>query len=158
MPLVTVVEVMPAPVNRVWEVVNDIESFPRLMKHVRSVQVTERGPNYRVSAWEVELKGCIMRWTEREEISAAQHRIDYHQVEGEMETFEGCWQLEPETYETTRVMLSVQFNIGIPMLCQMLNPICERAIRDSSQGMLLSLASAATQEAVHNQDRLGSPS
>jgi ribosome-associated toxin RatA of RatAB toxin-antitoxin module len=157
MPLVTVVEVMPAPVNRVWEIVNDVESYPRLMKHVRSVQVIERGLNYRVSAWEVELKGCIMRWTEREEISAAQHRIDYHQVEGEMETFEGSWQLEPETDETTRVMLSVQFNVGIPMLCEMLNPICERAIHDSSQGMLLSLAAEAAQQAGHDERRLASP-
>jgi ribosome-associated toxin RatA of RatAB toxin-antitoxin module len=146
MPLVTVVEVMPAPVNRVWEVVNDIESYPRLMKHVRSVEVRERGLNYRVSTWEVELKGCIMRWIEHEEINAAQYRIEYHQVEGEMQTFEGIWQLEQQTDETTRVTLSVQFDVGIPSLCEMLNPICERAILDSSQGMLLSLASAATQQ------------
>ena len=44
MPLVEVAEIIPAPVQRVWDVVNDVESFPRLMEHVQSLQVLERCP------------------------------------------------------------------------------------------------------------------
>ena len=47
MPLVEVTEVIAAPVDRVWEVVNDVASYPRLIAHVRSlvdetIQVTEQ--------------------------------------------------------------------------------------------------------------------
>jgi ribosome-associated toxin RatA of RatAB toxin-antitoxin module len=143
MPLVEVAETIPAPVDRVWEVVNDVESYPRLMEHVRSMTVVERGENYRLTEWHVELKGCLMRWLEREELQPDRYRIEYRQIEGELAEFEGYWQLEPLTESSTRVVLTVRFEIGIPMLSEMLNPVAERAIRDNSRNMLLSLATEA---------------
>jgi ribosome-associated toxin RatA of RatAB toxin-antitoxin module len=147
MPFVEVDEIMPASVDKVWEVVNDVEAYPRLMEHVRSLEVRERGPNYRHTAWEVDLKGCVMNWVEREDIDAERYHIDYHQIEGDLEQFEGYWQLEPLTPDTCRAVLTVQFNIGIPMLDEMLNPIAERAIRESSLKMLRSLGSEAASDA-----------
>jgi coenzyme Q-binding protein COQ10 len=143
MPLVEVAETIPAPLQTVWTVVNDVESYPRLMEHVRSLRVLERGDTYRLTEWQVELKGCVMRWVEREELIPEQHRIEYRQLEGELAQFEGFWQLDALTDATTRVVLSVRFEIGIPMLCDMLNPVAERAIRDNSRNMLMSLATEA---------------
>ena len=143
MPLVEVAEIIAAPVDRVWDVVNDVEAYPRLMDHVQSLKVIERGPAHRLTEWVCELKGCVMRWVEREELDDARHRIEYRQVEGELAAFEGHWQLEPLPDGSTRVSLSVFFDIGIPMLSEMLNPVAERAIRDNSRNMLLSLASQA---------------
>ncbi|MGA7732799.1 MAG: aromatase/cyclase [Chloroflexia bacterium] len=147
MPLVEVDEIMQAPVDMVWEVVNDVEAYPRLMEHVRSLKVLEHGPNYRHLAWEVDLKGCVMSWVEREEIDHERYRIDYRQIEGDLAEFEGYWQLEPLTADTCRATLAVQFDIGIPMLSEMINPIAERAIRDNSLKMLHSLGSEAASEA-----------
>ena len=95
MPLVEVAEVIPAPVQRVWDVVNDVESYPRLMEHVQSLQVLERGPAYRLTEWVCDLKGCVMRWVEREEFDRDTYRVEYHQLEGDLAAFEGFWQLEP---------------------------------------------------------------
>ena len=113
------------------------------MDHVRSVRVLERGVDYRLIAWEVDCRGFVMRWVEREEINRARHRIDYRQVKGDLAQFEGYWQIEPLDGERTRVTLAVQFEIGIPMLSDMINPVAERAIRDNSQKMLDALASEA---------------
>ena len=146
--LVEVIEITPLPVERVWTVVNDVESFPRLMDHVRSLEVLERGPNYRVTAWEVDLKGCTMRWVEREDIDPERYRIEYRQIKGDLAVFEGYWQLERLTDQTSRTILSVRFDIGIPMLSEMLNPVAERTIRDNSQKMLASLAAHAVREAA----------
>jgi coenzyme Q-binding protein COQ10 len=153
MPLVEVDEVMPAPVQRVWDVVNDVLSYPRLMDHVKSVEVREQGSNYRLTVWVVDLKGCRMRWVEREEVNHERHRIEYRQLEGDMATFEGFWQLEALTADSTRVILSVQFDIGIPMLSEMLNPVAERAIRDNSRRMLMSLGSEAAQQKTVQEPR-----
>jgi hypothetical protein len=49
--------------------------------------------------------------------------------------------------------LSVYFDIGIPMLSEMLNPVAERAVRDNSRNMLLSIASEASQAGIQ-QERL----
>lgn len=146
MPLVEVSEVIAAPLARVWEVVNDIASYPRLMEHVRSVKMLESSPTHRLSEWEVDLKGCVMRWVEREQIDAARHRIDYRLVEGDLASFEGFWQLEPLTAGSSRATVSATFDIGIPMLADMLNPVCERAIRDNSLRMLTSVATEVAQK------------
>jgi coenzyme Q-binding protein COQ10 len=143
MALVEVHEHVLAPIETVWEVVNDVESYPRLMEPVRSLEVLERGPDFRVTAWEVDLKGCIMRWVEREDADRDRWRIDYRQVEGDLETFEGYWQLRRAAEDSSHVTLSVRFDLGMPMLSEMLDPIAERAIRDNSRLMLHSLASHA---------------
>jgi ribosome-associated toxin RatA of RatAB toxin-antitoxin module len=148
MPLVEVDEIMPAPVERVWDVVNDVLSYPRLMDHVKSVEVQEEGPGYRLTVWVVDLKGCVMRWVEREELDQSRYRIEYRQVQGDLAKFEGFWQLESVTPQSTRVVLSAQFDIGIPMLSEMLNPVAERAIRENSRRMLLSLGAEAAQQKV----------
>jgi len=145
MPLVEVAEVIPAPVQRVWDVVNDVESYPRLMEHVQTLQVLERGPAYRLTEWVCDLKGCVMRWVEREEFDRENYRVEYHQLEGDLAAFEGFWQLEALSESATRVTLSVLFDIGIPMLSEMLNPVAERAVRDNSRNMLLSISSEAVQ-------------
>jgi ribosome-associated toxin RatA of RatAB toxin-antitoxin module len=152
-PLVEVAEIIAAPVHRVWDVVNDVESYPRLMEHVQSLKVLEQGPAYRLLEWVCELKGCVMRWIEREELDPIGYRIEYRQIEGELAAFEGHWQLEPLSESSTRVALSVYFDIGIPMLSEMLNPVAERAVRDNSRNMLLSIASEASQAGIQ-QERL----
>jgi len=143
MPVVEVEERIAAPIETVWNLINDVESHPRLMEHVRSVEVRETGPGYRVAAWEADLKGCRMSWVEREEIDAERRRIDYHLVEGDLAQMEGFWQVDPLPDGAVKVVLSVAFDIGMPMLSDMLNPVAERAIRENSRAMLASLASHA---------------
>lgn len=145
MPLVEVDEIMPAPAETIWELINDVEAYTRLMQHVRSVEVLETGPNFRRLAWEVELKGCIMRWIEYEESDPDRYRIDYHQTEGDLAEFSGYWQLYPLTDGSCRAVMAVNFDIGMPMLSEMMNPVAEHAIRENSRSMLASLASHAAQ-------------
>ena len=142
-PLVEVQEHIAAPIATVWEWVNDIESYPELMEPVLAVEVTERGEAHRVAAWEIELKGCVMRWVEHEDIDPERYRIDYRQLDGDLAEFEGYWQLGPLGESETTVTLTVSFDVGTPMLREMLNPVAERAIRENSASMLRSLAAHA---------------
>lgn len=146
MPVVEVSEVMAAPIDRVWDVINDLESYPRLMDHVRSLKIKEQTPTHRLAEWQIDLKGCVMRWNEREDIDRDRYRIDYRALDGDLAEFDGYWQLEALSPESTRVTHSVSFEIGIPMLSQILNPVAERAIRDNTHKMLASLGSQAAQK------------
>jgi ribosome-associated toxin RatA of RatAB toxin-antitoxin module len=147
MPRVEVNEHVAAPIEAVWDLINDVEAHPHLMQPVQSAEVLERDEAHRVVAWHVDLRGCAMRWVEREEIHRDHWRIDYRQVAGDLEVFEGYWQLEPATDEQTLVTLVVIFDTGMPMLAEMLDPIAERAIRENSEIMLHSLASHAVKSA-----------
>lgn len=144
MPLVEVHKDILAPLISVWNAINDVESYPRLMESVRSVEVLEDDEDHRVVIWQVDLKGCVLRWVEREEIDVERWRIDYRQIEGDLAAFDGYWQLE-SIEDRSRVTLVVRFDIGLPMLGEMLDPIAERAIRENAQMMLRSLASYTTE-------------
>lgn len=143
MPVVRVEQTVAAPLERVWTVIRDVEARTRLMGGMSSVEVRETGPGFRVTAREAELKGCAMRWTEREEIDDEHHRLETHLIDGDLAAMDGQWQLERLGDDAVHVTLTVSFDIGVPELSDMLDPVAERAIHDSSAAMLAALASDA---------------
>jgi coenzyme Q-binding protein COQ10 len=139
MPTLEVSERVRAPIDKVWATVCAVEAYPQLMKPVRDVRVLEDGDNWAITAWEVELKGSILKWTEREERDPKTYRVAYHQVDGDLELFRGGWALTRISDDVTEAKLVVEFEIGIPMLRDMLNPVATRALTDNARIMLLSL-------------------
>jgi coenzyme Q-binding protein COQ10 len=140
MPLIIVRERIEGPIAKVWELVRNIEDYPRFMKPVQEVNVLSRAGNVVEAEWAVELKGSLLRWSERETCYPAEHRIDFVQIEGDLEKFKGHWDLKALSDEVTEVELQVDFEIGIPALRDMLNPVAEKALRENSITMLRSFA------------------
>jgi ribosome-associated toxin RatA of RatAB toxin-antitoxin module len=136
---VEVRERLAAPLPAVWDLICDVESYPKFMPSVRSTTVLDNGEDWTVTMWEVELRGSVMKWIEREERDHARHHLAYHQVEGDLRQFQGYWQLHPVAPAVTDAILLVRFEIGIPMLAEILDPVAEQAIRDNSRRMLRSL-------------------
>lgn len=148
MPTVTVIERLHTPLDKVWALICDVRGYPRLMRSVREITVREEavddaGITSAVTEWEIELKGSILRWTEREHRDPLRHRITYEQLDGDMERFEGWWQVTEVDIDVTQVELVVDFEIGIPLLKPMLEPVAVRAIERNSTEMLLSLGPRA---------------
>jgi ribosome-associated toxin RatA of RatAB toxin-antitoxin module len=133
-----------APVARVWDTVVDIESYPALMESVRSVRIVDfAGPTERTVAWSVTLKGSILEWREVERLDPARHVVRFEQLSGDMERFEGAWRLTARAPHLTRVRLAVSFEIGIPLLAEMLNPVAQRSLHDNCREMLLGIEQEA---------------
>ena len=127
-----------APADRVWSAVIDIERYPDTMENVRWVKVHSRdGETRRRSEWSIVLKGSILEWKEDETIDHERRVMSFEQVSGDLETFDGQWVLEELGPELTRVSFEVSFEIGIPLLAEMLNPVAQRALRDNCTEMLL---------------------
>lgn len=139
MPTVEVCQELDAPIDEVWDLICGVEAYRR-MEPVRSLEVLSEGHNWVITRWEVELKGNILIWTQRETRDQQNHRIEYQQLDGDLETFDGYWQLTSTAGGSTEAVLNVHFGIGIPMLSEMLDPVAERALRDNSRKMLLSLS------------------
>lgn len=135
MPFVEVHTVIRAPRQQVYEIIKDMPSYPKFMPNLKKVEVIERRPNATVTEWVSVVKGATLKWTELDEFDDANCRIHYHQLGGDLKKFEGDWILE-ETPEGTRVTLTVDFEIGIPMFATMLNPVARLVVRDNAEGML----------------------
>jgi ribosome-associated toxin RatA of RatAB toxin-antitoxin module len=129
-----------APAARVWEVVTAIERYPDSMDSVRWVKIIDGSdPLARRSGWSVLLKGSILEWEEAERLDPDNLVMAFHQVTGDMEIFEGEWRVTPIDDERTNVKLHTSFEIGIPLLADMLNPVAERSLRANSREMLLGI-------------------
>jgi ribosome-associated toxin RatA of RatAB toxin-antitoxin module len=141
-----------APAARVWEVVTAIERYPDSMDSVRWVKIIDgTDPLARRSGWSVLLKGSILEWEEVEKLDPDNLVMAFHQVAGDMETFDGAWRVTPIDEARTNVKLDLAFEIGIPLLADMLNPVAERSLRANSREMLLGIE----RDAVAATDRLG---
>lgn len=121
----------------VWEAVLDIERYPELMTNVVSVKIEEwETPTTRRSQWAMIIKGATLVWRDREFIDHDEHTVNFTQVSGDLERFEGAWELTAKEAELTRVRLTISFEIGIPLLAGMLNPVAQRALYGNAREML----------------------
>lgn len=130
------------PAQRVWEALLDCEAFPSYMDEVVDVTIVEQDGDHRVSRWSVLLKGSELQWEETETIDHTRRRIEFEQTEGDLAYFTGHWEVSEDGAQTT-VELHVEFDIGIPLMADMLNPVAARALEDNSQQILAQLGNRA---------------
>jgi ribosome-associated toxin RatA of RatAB toxin-antitoxin module len=137
MPEVSLEIAIEAPLQKVWETVIDVEGYPEMMDHVRSVRlVGQPGGRVRRAEWSVLLQGSILEWLEEDHLDPEAGTISFRQVSGDLEFFDGGWRLSPDGAARTIVAFEVAFDIGIPSLANMLNPVAERALRENCTKML----------------------
>lgn len=139
MPIVVVKEVVDAPIDKVYQVVSDQESYPQFMKTMETIRVIERGDGYTLTEWVARLQGARFRWVEKDLYFPDEYRITYDQTEGDLKVFRGYWALT-EVPEGTLVELVTEFEFGIPMLSAMLNPVAKLALKNNSKAMLEAIA------------------
>ena len=135
MPYVEVSKVIRGPRDAVYRLIRDMENFPEFMEDVISVKILERDETSTLSEWVTQLEGRRLTWKEREIFHDAEYRIEYHQVEGDLKKFEGEWILE-QVPEGTRVTLTCEFELGIPMFAALLHPIARIKVRENVESML----------------------
>lgn len=140
MPVVNIDQDIQAPIERVWETLLDVESYEESMETVRWVRLIETGDEHtRRAEWSVVLKGSILEWEEEEQLDHGAHKVVFKQLRGDLEFFDGYWMLEEIEPNQTRAHFEVEFEIGIPMLAEMLNPVAQRSLEESCAGMLRDL-------------------
>ena len=129
----------------VWPTLVNFERYPDLMEDVVRVQVLERSETSMVSSWEVLLNGSQFTWTERDTLTAPR-LIEFEQIDGDLEVWKGKWELLRDG-DNLSAALTVDFDIGIPSLSEILDPIGERAIRANCRQMLDAIRQHASEPA-----------
>ncbi len=139
MPFVACEAVVPGEPRRAFDLASDMESYPRFMKDVVALRVLEREPGAQLSEWQARFQGRVLRWIEREVLDEAGLTIRYNQTEGDLSKFEGAWTFEPAP-DGTRVTLTCDFDLGIPMLAPLLDPVARLVVRKNCEDMIAAIA------------------
>ncbi len=138
MPVVKTSHTSTENADEVWAALLDSESYATYMDEVREITVVSWEGDRRVSHWSVLLKGSELEWEEEEFIDHDHHRIEFRQLDGDLAYFTGYWQVTADERGTT-AELHVEFDIGIPLMSEMLNPVAARALEDNSKAILQQL-------------------
>ncbi len=121
--------------DQLWKVLLDIEAFPSYMEGVNEVEVTGEDGGRRSSSWVVELKGSEMEWDQEDVIDAERRRVEFRQTDGDLAEYTGYWQVV-EDAEGVGLELNVEFDIGLPMVAEMIHPAVAKALEGYQQGIV----------------------
>ena len=127
-----------APARKVYELAKEQERFPEFMPDVESVTVLERHPDHMLTKWKTLVEEAPIEWVEEDRFNDAARRIDYKLLEGDLDKFEGAWTFE-ETAGVTKVVLSVDYDFGVPVLAELIGPTLQRKVQENSEMMLAAL-------------------
>ncbi|WP_320777271.1 type II toxin-antitoxin system RatA family toxin [Streptomyces sp. CRN 30] len=140
MPVVEETLIIGAHADDAWTAVTDVESYPETTRNVQSVRVVSaESDTVRRTAWSVLLRGSVLQWVQNEELDPVNRIVTFQQESGDMETYTGHWTVVPLDDGRCSVTLYVDFEIGIPLMADMLNPIAVTALRESAHTMLSGL-------------------
>jgi ribosome-associated toxin RatA of RatAB toxin-antitoxin module len=138
MPYVETSIAIAAPPRAVYELAKQQDRFPEFMPDVESVTVLERHPDHMLTRWKTLVEEAPIEWTEEDRFDDDNLRIDYKLLEGDLDKFEGSWTFAEQDGKT-HVVLSVDYDFGVPTLAELIGPTLERKVRENSEMMLAAL-------------------
>jgi len=131
MPLVRIGAFIPVDDPReALRMVVDYRRWQETAESVRSVVVDPQGDGTDVSTWEVVFRGGLMRWTERDHLDLDALRQSFSLIEGDPHAFAGTWTAVPREGGCS-VVMDAQFDLGMPSLSHVLDPIAVEALEDA---------------------------
>lgn len=116
--------------NEVYAVLCNFESYPEISEAVRSVNLSMLTEEQGFSTWEVDFRGGILQWTEEDYFNPEACLISFKQTQGDVENLSGEWRVQKQE-EGCLIMFTASFDMGIPSLNHILNPIALQAMRDN---------------------------
>jgi ribosome-associated toxin RatA of RatAB toxin-antitoxin module len=139
-----------APLDRVYALARDVETFPEFMPDVESVNVAEKEADgsRTVTEWvgvarEFKLK---IRWTEEDLWDDATYTCTFHQIRGDYKAYSGSWTFTEQDGQTLFAS-SIDYEIEIPMIGALLKAVIGRLMRDNTQKVLEAIKTRAEQAA-----------
>jgi ribosome-associated toxin RatA of RatAB toxin-antitoxin module len=117
--------------------IGDFRRYPELTDAVDEVVVhaSDDGADTVVSAWAVRFRNGILRWTERDTFDRARLTVHFEQLTGDFATFTGAWHVTASP-AGTRVSFEAAFDLGIPTLAAIIDPVAEAVLQTNILAIL----------------------
>lgn len=118
-----------------YPMVCDFRRYPELTDAVLQVNVDDLGGGRTGCTWLVKFRRGTLKWSEEDRFDAAAHRVDFKLISGDLDQLAGHWQLVDEG-DGCRLSFACEFDMGIPTLAHVIEPIAEETLR-SHIGLIL---------------------
>lgn len=120
---------LPGDRRRVLDLLTRVEDFSSYMPNIRESRVLKKSTNEMLSEWLVETDGLPIRWRQKSVFDMRNFSINFEAVSGDLEKFEGMWELRKGEGNSTDVNIIVRVRLGIPIPEQVVSDELELRIK-----------------------------
>lgn len=127
--------------------ISDFARYPDFTPTVLGVEVQPTDPDGSViSSWLVAFRKGQLRWTERDVLDPTNRRIEFAQLTGDFASFTGSWQVDDDPSTPGSVVrFEASFDLGIPTLAAILDPVAEATLQDNIELIVTGLLGPVTE-------------
>jgi coenzyme Q-binding protein COQ10 len=130
-----------------FELAREVEKYPDFMPDVDEVKVLERRDDgYTRVSWVGHAKVAsidkLVKWTEEEWWDKDNLTSKFELVEGDYKHYRGDWKFE-KSNGGARIKLTVDFDLGLPLIGPMIVKLLDRIMQDNIDGMLKAIKERA---------------
>jgi hypothetical protein len=107
-------------------------SYPEFADTVLSVTCSVLpGTGETLSKWRVKFREGILQWSEIDRFSPQNKTITFTLAEGDLDRFSGRWSVVAEPSRPRAVLFDASFDLGIPSLSYILDPLAIESLSDN---------------------------
>ena len=117
---------------------SDFESYPAHSGAVRRIDIERLADGTVLSRWEVNFRRGVLRWTEADVFDDVNTTITFQQTAGDIDHFAGRWAVG-DGERGAVIEFSLDFDLGLPGLSHILDPIAEQALYENFQQIVSGL-------------------
>ena len=111
---ISVSRILPAPARDILRLIGQVELFSEGLPHVKECRVVSREGLRAVTFWKIEIDHVPISWKEEAVFDPRQGSVVFRALEGDLQMFEGAWQLTEHPSGGTEVRIDAKIKIGIP--------------------------------------------
>ena len=121
--------------DEVFDRICDFNRYSEYTDAVRAVTVTRGLEGHLQSDWSVYFRNGLLCWSERDHIDRHDRTITFEQLDGDFEQLTGSWTVAPVGTDV-QVVFTSSFDLGMPSLAAIIEPIAERTLLDNMKSLL----------------------
>ena len=144
MPTVETSTWIDAPIESVYAIAKDNESFPEYMDDVISLVLVERDGDRVVSDWVgvISSFGLKIRWRQEDIWNDAVHQCSFSQISGDYDKLEGTWRFAEEN-GGTRFESGLDYEYVVPGIGPLIKKVIHNIVVKNMDGVLAAIKARA---------------
>lgn len=139
-----------APVEKVYAIARDVESFPDIMEDLQSIAVLERSSdgNRTITEWVGLVRQFKMKlkWQQEDVWDPVRHRDDFKALKGDVDELSGYWQFTAED-GGTRFESLVDYEINVPLVGPLVKSLIRKLMESNLAAQLQAIKEKAEKKA-----------
>lgn len=130
------------PLEKVYNLAKNIESFPEFMPDLKSVRIIERSDDGRrvVSEWVGIVKefGTTVKWIEEDIWDDLNHTCEFSLIKGDYSKYKGTWKFT-DLGDRTRFDSEIEVDYDVPLVGPLIKGLIAKKMKENVDNMLMAI-------------------